>query len=140
MPFDDEPTPYDDRREPPAALDELAHRVIEAAIEVHRELGPGLPEEAYERAMSIELTARGMSSEKQRVVEIFYKGAPVGRGRIDLLVEGALIVEIKSIDSLSSVHRLQVLSYMRMLKQPLALLINFNVAVLKDGIRRVVLT
>jgi GxxExxY protein len=140
MPFDDELTPYDDRREPPAALDELARRVIGAAIEVHRELGPGLPEEAYERAMAIELSARGISCEKQRVVEIFYKGEPVGRGRIDLLIEGALIVEIKSIEALSPVHRLQVLSYMRILKQPLALLINFNVPVLKDGIRRVVLT
>ena len=140
MPFDDELTPYDDRREPPAELDELARRVIGAAIEVHRELGPGLPEEAYVGAMAIELTARGISFERQRVVEIFYKDVLVARGRIDLPVAGILILEIKSIETLAPIHRLQVLTYMRILKQPLALLINFNVPVLKEGIRRVVLT
>jgi len=138
MPFQDEITPYEDRYEPPAELDELAHRLIGAAIEVHRELGPGLPEEAYEGALAVELKARGISYERQKLVEIVYKGVPVGRGRVDLFVEGKLIVEIKSAEALAPVHRLQVLSYMRLLKQQLALLINFNIPLLKDGIRRII--
>jgi GxxExxY protein len=140
MPFDDEPTPYDDRTEPPPELDELARRVIGAAIEVHKELGPGLPEEAYEGAMELELKARGMICERQKIVEIFYKGRRVARGRIDLLVEGKLIVEIKSVESFSPIHRLQTLSYLRIMNQPLGLLLNFNVPVLKDGIRRIILS
>ena len=138
MPFEDEIAPYDNRCEPPAELDQLAHLVIGAAIEVHRELGPGLPEEAYEGALAVEFKARGISFERQKLVEIFYKGVKVGRGRVDLFVEDKLIVEIKSVDALASMHRLQVVSYMRILSQQLALLINFNVPQLKDGIRRII--
>jgi GxxExxY protein len=138
MPYDGEIPPYGDLPEPPEELDRLARAVIGAAIEVHRQLGAGMPEEGYEGAMCIELTERGIAFERQKAVDIVYKGVCVAKGRIDLLVEGKLIVEIKSCEALAPVHRLQVLSYMRMIRQPLGLLINFNVPVLKEGIRRII--
>jgi GxxExxY protein len=138
MPYEDEITPYGDLCEPPEELDRLARAVIGAAIEVHKQLGAGLPEEAYEGAMCIELTAGGISFERQKPVDILYKGIRVSTGRIDLLVEGKLILEIKSCESLIPIHRLQVLTYVRIIKQPLGLLINFNVPILKQGIRRII--
>ena len=140
MPYDEEIPPYGDLAEPPEELDRLARAVIGAAIEVHREFGPGLPEEAYEGAMAIELTARGIPFERQKRIEIVYKGVVVATGRIDLVVGGKLVVEIKSCETLVALHRMQTLSYMRLVNQPLGLLINFNVPVLKQGIRRVIAT
>ena len=137
MPYDEEIPPYGDLPEPPAELDQLARDVIGAAIEVHRRFGPGLPEEAYEGAMAVELAARGISYERQKRVEIVYKGVVVATGRIDLLVAGKLVVEIKSCEALVPLHRMQTLSYMRLVNQPLGL-INFNVPVLKQGIQRVI--
>ena len=119
-------------------LNQLSRIVIGAAIEVHRHLGPGLPEEVYERAMDVELTLRGIQFERQKPVEIVYKGVVVGQGKIDLLVGGKLIVEIKTVDSIHPKHRLQTRTYMRIVHEPLGLLINFDVALLKDGIKRVV--
>jgi GxxExxY protein len=84
------------------------------------------------------LTSRAISYERQKPIEIIYKGISVARGKIDLLVEGKLVVEIKSCETLIPIHRLQVLTYMRIIKQPLGLLINFNVPVLKQGIRRII--
>jgi GxxExxY protein len=126
--------------EPPQELDELARAVIGAAIEVHRQLGAGLPEESYEGALDIEMTTRGIRFERQKRVEIIYKGVVVGVGRIDFLVGGKLVVEVKSVEPLLPIHRLQTLSYMRIVGQPLGLLINFNVALLKRGIRRKIAT
>jgi GxxExxY protein len=138
VPYEDEIPPYGDRVEPPEELDRLARDVIGAAIEVHRELGPGLPEAAYQGAMEVELRSRQIPFERQVEMNVVYKGVVVAKCRIDLVVGGKLVVEIKAIDALAPVHRMQVRTYMKMLGQPLGLLINFNVPVLKEGIRRVV--
>jgi len=138
MPYEQEIPPYGDLPEPPKEMDALARTVIGIGIEVHRELGPGLPEEAYEGAMCVEFDSRGILYERQKLVEIVYKGVVVAKGRIDLLVEGKLIVEVKSCDTLIAVHRMQVIAYLKIIKQMLGLLMNFNVPVLKDGIRRVI--
>jgi GxxExxY protein len=138
MPYDDEIPPYGDLLEPPPELDRLAYSVIGAAIEVHRELGPGCPEEAYQRSMEIELTSRRIPFERQKVVDILYKGVVVAKCKIDLLVAGRLVVELKSCECLGPIHIAQTLTYMRLIRQSLGLLINFNVLVLKQGIRRVI--
>jgi hypothetical protein len=117
--------------------EELTEKIISAAIEVHRELGPGLLESAYEECLCRELVGRGLHFERQRELPIRYKGVAIdGVYRIDLIVEGSVIVELKSIDSFAKVHEAQVLTYMRMSGIGIGLLINFNVAVLKDGIKR----
>lgn len=138
MPYEDEIPPYGNPMDVPEELNVLTHGVTGAAIEVHRHLGPGLPEESYERAMEVELTSRGIPFERQKLVEIVYKGVIVGRCRIDLLVGGKLVVEIKTVDSIIAKHRLQTRSYMRIIHQPLGPLINFDVVLLKDGISRVI--
>jgi GxxExxY protein len=138
MPYDEEIAPWGDLSEPPKELDRLARNVIGAAIEVHKQLGPGLPEIACEGALCREFSDRGIPFERQKTVEIFYKGDCVAKGKIDLLVAGQLIVEVKSVESILPLHRLQVLTYMRVIKQPLALLMNFNVPTLKEGIRRII--
>jgi len=138
MPYDEENPPGTDYMEIPEELQTLSRQVIGAAIEVHRRLGPGMPEEACEGAMCIELTKRAIPFERQKIVEIRYHGVVVARAKFDLLVAGKLIVEIKSCETLAPVHRLQVLAYMRILKQPMGLLINFNVPILKQGIRRII--
>jgi len=126
------------RKEPDDEVDRLAHGVIGAAIEVHRVLGPGYLESVYQEAMEVELGLRGIAFERQVVFAVDYKGTRVGEGRIDLLVEKRLVVELKTADALLSVHKAQALSYLRALDLSLALLINFKVAVLRDGIKRVV--
>jgi GxxExxY protein len=138
MPFEDEDPMFGRLPEPPEELDQLARQVIGAAIEVHRQLGAGLPEEAYGGAMDIEMTERGIPFERQKCVEIVYKGQVVAKGRIDFLVAGRLVVEIKSCEGFHPIHKLQVISYMRIVGQVLGLLINFNVPVLKDGVKRVI--
>jgi GxxExxY protein len=129
-----------DTREPSAEVDRLAHEVIGAAIEVHRVLGPGLPEAAYEEALGVELTLRGIPFARQAPIDLLYKGHPVGKGRIDLLVGGALIVELKAVEAISDVHKAQVISYLKMTGHSLGLLVNFNVPVLRDGIKRIVVS
>ncbi|HEX5243675.1 MAG TPA: GxxExxY protein [Tepidisphaeraceae bacterium] len=138
MEQDDEIPPDKGLNEPPAELDALARQVIGAAIEVHRELGPGLPEEVYERALMIELTHRGIEFARQKRIEIRYKNVVVGVAKIDLLIGGRLVVEIKSVEFLAPIHRSQTLTYIRMINEVLGLLINFNVPILKDGVRRIV--
>jgi GxxExxY protein len=140
VPYDEEIPPGGDLAEPSEELDMLARQVIGAAIEVHRQLGPGLPEESYEGAMDVEMRLRHIPFERQKCVQIVYKGVVVGRGRIDFLVGGKLVVEIKAVEALLPIHRLQTLSYMRVIGEVLGLLINFNVPVLKQGIRRVIAT
>jgi GxxExxY protein len=120
--------------------EQLAELVIGAAIEVHRELGPGLPEISYCKAMSHELDLRGIPHECEAPVEIYYKGKLVGQGRIDILVASKLIVEVKAVESLNSTHRAQVITYLQVKRLKLGLLINFNVPILKDGIGRVINT
>jgi len=125
-------------REPTAAQDRLARDVIGAAIEVHRMLGPGLLESVYEEALCVELAARGVEFTRQPCIELQYKGHPVGKGRMDLLVGNQIVVELKAVDQLAPVHKAQMISYLRMSGHRLGLLINFNVAVLRDGVKRVV--
>ena len=127
-------------REPDQSLDQLAHSVIGAAIDVHREIGPGFLEIVYENALCYELELRKIRYIAQAPVSVTYKGRPVGEGRIDILVENRLIIELKAIEAFESIHHAQVISYLRATNLSLGLLINFNKPVLKDGIRRVVLS
>jgi GxxExxY protein len=120
--------------------EDLAKIVIGAAIEVHRHLGPGLPELAYRAALSHELTLLGVEHECESIIPIIYKGTLVAEGRLDMLVAGILIVELKVVESLNPVHRAQVISYLNATGLQLALLINFNVAILRDGVKRIIKT
>ena len=138
MPYEDEIPPWAEEWQPPAELNDLTRRVIGAAIAVHDELGPGLPEEAYQRALELEFTSCGIPFQPQYEVVISYKGTAVCKGRIDFLVAGELVVEIKSIEHLAPIHKRQVIAYLYQTNLHLGLLINFNVAVLKEGIRRVI--
>jgi len=117
--------------------DVLTYAVIGAAIEVHRVLGPGLLESIYEEALCHELTLRGIKFERQKAVDVRYKGIAIKGQRLDLLVEDALIVEIKSLGTLPAVAMAQVLSYLRATNLKRALLINFGERLLKDGINRI---
>lgn len=120
-------------------MNELTEKVIGACIEVHRELGPGLPESCYEAALAIEFRQRGLSFEQQKSVETHYKGQTVGQFRLDFLVAGVLIIELKSVECLDPVHVRQVVAYLHQTGLSLGLLINFNVRVLTSGgLRRVV--
>jgi len=120
-------------------IEDAANKVIGAAIEVHRHLGPGYLESVYEEAMAVELTLRGIPFTRQSVFGVDYKGHAVGMGRLDLLVDGCLPVELKAAEALVPIHTAQALSYLKATKHRLVLLINFNVPVLKDGIKRVIL-
>jgi len=124
--------------EPSPELDALAHETIGAAIEVHKALGPGFLESVYEEAMCIELTLRGIPFERQVPVEIGYKGHRVGQSRVDLVVGGQLLVELKAVRQLLPVDCPQVISYLKAFRQPLGLLINFDVPVLPAGIKRLI--
>lgn len=126
--------------EPDEELDRLARLVIGAAIEVHRQLGPGLLESVYESALCIEFDLRSIPFKQQHRVGIVYKGRPVGKGKLDLLVGERLIIEIKAVERLAPIHSAQLISYLRMTKRKLGLLINFNVPLLKEGIKRVVVS
>jgi GxxExxY protein len=128
------------RQEQDDALNELSFAVIGAALEVHRTLGPGFLEAVYEEALCVELQLRGIPYARQAAVTLSYKGRPIGEGRVDLLVGGALIVELKAVEALVPVHIAQVLSYLRATDHRLGLLINFNVPSLKQGIKRVAFT
>ena len=135
MPYDDEEPPY---MEPDRELDELAHAVIGAAIEIHRSLGAGLDESLYENAMYIELRHRNIPFTKQVVVPVEYRGETIGERRIDLIVAGRLVVELKAIEALAPLHSAQVRTYLKITRTKLGLLINFNVPLLKDGLKRVI--
>src|SRR5574337_1997226 len=99
--------------EPDKQLDQLAHAVIGAAIEVHRTLGPGFLESVYEDALCFELELRHIHYERQHIIAVNYKGRHVGEGRIDILVENRLIVELKAVEELAPVHTAQVISYLK---------------------------
>ncbi|HNJ77263.1 MAG TPA: GxxExxY protein [Azospira sp.] len=119
-------------------LSELSGAVIGAAIEVHRELGPGLLESAYELALERELGLRKVSVQRQVAVPLEYKGIELGDGfRLDLLVDDALVVEVKAVDRLQPIHDAQLLTYLKLANKRLGLLINFNERTLKEGVKRV---
>jgi GxxExxY protein len=118
----------------------LTERIIGAAIEVHRILGPGLLESIYEECLAIELAARGLSFQRQVLLPIEYKGRRVGGDlKIDLWIEQQVIIELKAVESLLPVHEAQLLTYLRLSHTSVGLLINFHVPILKDGIKRMVL-
>jgi len=122
-----------------AELNELSRRIIGSCLEVHRELGPGLLESAYEEALAYEFIRCGLIFERQRDMPLHYKGVRLDCGyRVDFLVEGKLILELKAVSELLPVHHAQLLTYLRLERRSLGLLINFNVPVLKAGIHRVV--
>jgi GxxExxY protein len=116
--------------------DQLTERIIGAAIEVHRQLGPGLLESTYEAALCIELEALGLSYHCQLAVPVNYKGRIIGEYRIDLLVEDAVVVEVKSVERFDPVFEAQILTYLKVINRRLGLLINFNSRLLKDGVKR----
>ena len=118
---------------------DLTERIIGAAISVHKELGPGLLESTYEACLAYELAEREMKFERQKNVPIIYRSIRLDCGyRVDLLVEGKVIVEIKAIERLEPIHEAQLLSYLKLSGCKVGLLINFNVKILKSGIRRFV--
>ena len=122
-------------------FDSLSNKVIGCAIEVHRELGPGLLESAYEQCLAAELSRLQIPFQIQVDLPINYKGMPLNCGyRIDLLINNQLIVELKSIEQLLKIHEAQILTYMKLAKVNLGLLMNFNVPILKRGIKRFVLS
>ena len=121
-------------------MNELTEAVIGAAMDVHRALGPGLLESAYELCLCRELALRNISYERQKQIPIEYKGVKLDAGyRADLLVDGRLVVELKSVDALSAINDAQMLTYLRLGGWQVGLIINFNVQLLKQGIRRKVL-
>lgn len=126
--------------EPDRKTDALAHAVIGAAIEVHRHLGPGFLEKVYEEALCVELRLRKIPFERQRPAKVEYKGECVGEGRLDLLVDDRLIVELKAVREVAPIHKAIVVSYLKTTGRNLALLINFKVSCLRDGVQRVVLS
>ncbi len=121
------------------ALDRITLAIIQAGIEVHRYLGPGLLESLYRECLIFELRARGLTVIVEQLIPIFYKGQRLnGHYRIDLLVEDTVIVELKSMETVLPVHYAQVLTYLRLTEKPVGLLINFNVSYLRQGVRRIV--
>jgi GxxExxY protein len=120
-------------------LNEISRRVIGAAISVHRELGPGLLESAYEACLAHELTTLGMRIERQKALPVVYRGVRLDCGyRLDLVAEEKVLVELKAVEKIDKIHEAQLMSYLKLSGCKLGLLINFNVRVLKDGIHRIV--
>jgi len=120
-------------------IEELARLSVDVGFKIHKNLGPGLLESVYEVVMAVHLARAGLSVERQKPVSIEYDGIILGEGfRADLLVEGRLIIELKSLERLSPLHGKQLLTYLRLLGQPLGLLMNFGAATFREGIRRIV--
>jgi GxxExxY protein len=119
-------------------LNQLSEKIIGAAIEVHRALGPGLLESAYEACLCHELEIRRIPFERQMDLPVHYKGVALDCGyRIDVLVDGSILLELKSCKDIEPIHRAQMLTYMKLLNVKIGLLLNFNVQLMKDGIVRV---
>ena len=119
---------------------ELTNRIILAAIEVHRALGPGLLESAYEACLHKELELQNLDAKKQVELPVFYKGVNLDCGyRIDLLVAKRVIVELKTVEKILPVHEAQLLTYMKLMGLRVGLILNFNCTLMKDGIKRLVL-
>lgn len=117
----------------------LSYRIIGAALEVHRALGPGLLERVYEDALCIELSDRNIQFERQKHIGVLYKGHDVGNYIADLIVEKRAIIEVKAVSRLAPVHTAQLINYLKICNLRAGLLINFNVLILKEGIKRIVL-
>lgn len=116
----------------------LTSKIIGAAIEVHKELGPGLLESAYEECLCHELGLQRIAFKRQLPVPVSYKGVRLDCGyRLDLLVEDSIVVELKACDGIAHIHRAQLLTYLKLMDKPLGLILNFQVSVLRDGIARI---
>ena len=121
-------------------LNQITERAIGAAIEVHRALGPGLLESAYESCLAYEIAQRGLKVEQQKPLPVVYKEVSLDAGyRLDLLIEGTVIIELKAVEALTPLHKAQLLSYLKLSGLRVGLLINFNVQMLRNGIQRVIL-
>ena len=121
------------------SIDELTEKIIRCAIEVHRQLGPGLLESTYEEACCIELEDEGLKYRRQLIIPVIYKGRAIGEYRLDLMVEDLVIVEIKSVERFDPIFEAQLLTYLKITGKKVGLLLNFNSRLLKDGIRRFIL-
>jgi len=120
-------------------LDDVTGAIVDAALQVHRGLGPGLLESVYEAVLARTLQARGLTVERQKVIAFEFDGLRFEEGlRVDLLIDSRVVVELKSVESLLPVHKKQVLTYLRLLELPVGLLINFGAPTLKDGLHRIV--
>ena len=123
----------------PDELELLVTKTIGCCVAVHKELGPGLLEAVYARAIRIELGLSGMTFDSERIVPISYRGVYLCNQRLDLVVQGQIIVELKSVERLNTIHRAQVVSYLRTTGLRIGLLVNFNVSAIQEGLRRVIL-
>jgi len=121
------------------SLNKITEKIIGCAIEVHKNLGPGLLESIYESALCYELNEKGIKYEKQLEIPIIYKGLSLGDYRLDLLVENEIIVELKAVDRMEPVFEAQILTYLKVTSKKIGLIINFNAPILKNGIKRIIL-
>lgn len=120
-------------------IDEITGQVVDAALKLHTRLGPGLLESVYELVLARELERRGLTVEKQKPVSFEFDGLQFNEAfRVDLLVEGSVVVELKSVETLTPVHSKQLLTYLRLLNLPVGLLLNFGAATMKEGLHRIV--
>jgi GxxExxY protein len=121
-------------------INEITQKIIGCAIEVHKNLGPGLLEAAYEECLAYELTNKGLNIKRQLPTPVVYKDIKLECGyRIDILVEKIVVIELKTVEAIIPVHEAQILTYMKFAGKPVGLLINFNVTVLKNGIKRYII-
>lgn len=119
-------------------IDRIAKEVVDAAFKVHSSLGPGLLESAYETCLAHELTKRGYRVERQKAQPVIYDGLEIEVGyRLDLLIEDLIIIELKAVEQLAPIHQAQLLTYLKLSSKQLGFLMNFNVPMIKDGIRRI---
>ncbi len=119
-------------------IDRIAKEVVDAAFKVHSSLGPGLLESAYEACLAHELTKRGYRVERQKPQPVIYEGLEIEVGyRLDLIVENLIIIELKAVEQLAPIHQAQLLTYLKLSNKQIGFLINFNVPLIKDGIRRI---
>ena len=119
--------------------DPITEKIIGCAIEVHRQLGPGLMEGTYEPALAIELEEAGMRFQRQATFPVLYKGKTIGECRVDLIVEDVVVVELKSVERFDAVFEAEVLTYLKITGKRVGLLINFNSRLLRDGVKRFIL-
>ena len=123
----------------PVRAEDAARASVDAALQVHKALGPGLLESAYEHCLAFEIARRGLPVQRQLALPLVYEGEKLDAGyRLDLVIEGAVIIEVKAIDALAPIHDAQVLTYLKLSGLRIGLLMNFNVALLKQGLKRFV--
>ena len=122
----------------PDEIERLAAQTVNAALAVHRALGPGLLESAYQECLAIELSLAGLTLEREKILPLSYRGHAIENAyRLDLIVNGRLFVELKAVEAILPIHRVQTTTYLKLLRLPLGLLINFHVPLIKDGISRI---